>query len=464
MGKITIVGTGWTEGQLTLEGARALREGARVILHTRRCGCAAWLNGEGIAFESLDALYDSCEDFDAHARAVCAAVLEAGVGGDVVYCVADVRDRSVPPIVAAAGDRARVIAGPPVEGALLACVSGETRSVEASDWEDFHVTPREHCLIRELDSRELACEVKLKLMAAYPEETEIWLMNGDEAPARMPLYALDRAERYDHMTCALVPAQRSVTALERYDFEHLNEIMRILCAPNGCPWDRAQTHESLRTCLLEEAYEVMDAVDAGDPEHLYDELGDLLMQVALNAELARRHGEFDISDVTTAICHKMISRHTHVFGGDSAGDPDEVIGLWNRNKMAERGQSTYEEALRDVTRALPATLRAVKVLKRISETGMGDADAAEIARRCAEGLANLPKRGDEEAWLGMRLIELCGIARLMKVDPEIALNRATGRMIDRFAEIERKTVENGCGIGDLDPVTLRNYWDFVKLC
>ena len=464
MGEITIIGTGWTADQLTLAGAEALRGTGKVLLHTERCGCAGWLSDQGIAWTSLDALYESSEDFDEHAKAAAQAVLDAAEACDVAYCVADVRDRSVPPIVEAAGERARVIAGPPVEGPLLACLSGETRTVEASDWEDFHLTPREHCLIRELDSRELACEVKLKLMEAYPEETEIWLMNGGEAPMKRPLYEMDRADRYDHMTCALIPAQREITRLERYDFEHLNEIMRILAAPDGCPWDRAQTHESLRTCLLEEAYEVMDAIDAGDPDHLYDELGDLLMQVALNAELARRHGEFDISDVTTAICEKMIKRHTHIFGSDTAGTADAVLDLWSRNKMAERGQKTYEEALRDVTRTLPATLRAAKVLKRMAEAGLGDGDAAEIAGRCAAGLANLPGPEAAEAWLGARLAELCGIARLMKVDPEIALNGAVNRMIERFAEIERKIVEKGCSFGDLEPQTLKEYWDLVKLC
>ena len=165
MGTITIIGTGWLEGQLTLAGAQALQSGAKVLLHTSRCGCAAWLTGQGIPFDSLDALYDASEDFDDHAKAAAEAVLAIAEAGDVAYGVADVRDRSVPRILERAGERVRVIAGPPSEGALLACVSGETRCVEASDWEEFHLTPREHCLIRELDSRELACEVKLKLMA-----------------------------------------------------------------------------------------------------------------------------------------------------------------------------------------------------------------------------------------------------------------------------------------------------------
>ena len=464
MGVITVIGTGWKAGQLTLEAAEALRSGARVMLHTARCGCAAWLDDQGIAWESLDALYETCEDFDEHALAAAKAVLEAGAAGDVAYCVADIRDRTVPRILETGGANFRVIAGPPVEGALLALLTGQTRSVEASDWEDFSLTAREHCLIRELENRELAAEVKLRLMEVYPEETDVWLMNGGEAPVKLPLYKLDRAERYDHMTCALVRAEREITALERYDFEHLNEIMRILCGPGGCPWDRAQTHESLRTCMLEEAYEVIDAIDEGDTDHLYDELGDVLMQVAIHAELARRHGEFDITDVTTAICEKMISRHTHIFGDDPAVDADQVLDLWSRNKMAERGQHARWEAMEDITRALPATLRAVKVLKRAAEGGLRDEDAAELAGRCARKLAHLPTEANAEAWLGEVLMGICGVARLLKLDPELALNAAVKRFIERFGQIESKIAENGGNTEDLPLETLREYWDLVKLC
>lgn len=462
MGVITIVGTGWLEGELTLSAMEALKSGTRVILHTERCGCAAWLKAQGVAYESLDGLYETCEDFDAHAQAAASAVTEAAGKSDVVYGVADVRDRSVALVVQAAD--ARVIAGPPCEGALLAHASGETRSVEASDWEDFHLTARENCLVRELESRELACEVKLRLMAVYPEDTQVWLMRGGEAPEKRPLYELDRAEAYDHTTCALIPAQREITALERYDFEHLNEIMRRLCGPGGCPWDRAQTHQSLRTCMLEEAYEVIDTIDEGDMDHLYDELGDVLLQVAIHAEIARRHGEFDISDVTTAICEKMISRHTHIFGTDHVASAEQVLDLWSRNKMAERGQRTHVEAMRDVTRTLPATLRAVKVLKRCAEAGLGDGDERALAARCAEKLSTIPAEADAEAWLGEVLAGVCGVARLLKLDPEIALNAAVNRMIERFGKIEAEIAEKGCDFERLAPETLRDYWDLVKLC
>lgn len=457
MGSITVVGTGWTQGQLTLDAVDTMRSGARVILHTDRCGCAEWLDASGIAYETLDSLYESCEDFDEHASLAARAVMNAAEKDDVVYGVFDVRDRSVAALAAQA--EVRVIAGPPAEGALLALAAGEARCLEASDWEAFHLSAREHCFIRELDSRELACEVKLRLMDVYPEESDVWLLRGGQAPESMPLYALDRAEGFDHRTCVLVPAQKDIMKLERYDFGHLMEIIHFLTGPDGCPWDRVQTHETLRPYILEEAYEVIDAIDEGSPEHLYDELGDMLLQIALHAEIGSKHGEFDISDVTTAVCEKMIHRHTHVFGRDHAGDAGEVLGIWAKNKMAERGQKTRAEAMLDVTRTLPATLRAVKVMKRAADVGMAEADAALALDRCRDSLGHAM---DGEAGMGDALLALCDAARLEGVDPELALNGAVSRFIERFRSAEAQVLKAG-GFDAMTPEKLRYYWDLVKL-
>ena len=465
MGSIVIVGMGWTEGQLTLDATEAFRGAGRVLLHTDRCGGAAWLKRQGIAFESLDALYETCEDFDEHINLAAEAVLKAAGACDVVYGVLDVRDRTVAELASREAARVRVIAGPPAEGALLALAVGEAQTVEASDWEDCHFSAYANCLIRELDNRELAAELKLKLMGVYPEECEIWLLNGDAAPTKLPLYALDRCECYDHRTCVLVPAQRDVTKLERYDFDHFNDIIRFLMSPAGCPWDRVQTHETLRTCMLEEAYEVMDAIDEGDPAHLSEELGDMLLQIAMHAEYARLHGEFDISDVTTSIGEKMIHRHSHIFGRDHAGDPEQVIDLWNRNKMAERGQTTRTEVLRSVTRTLPALLRAVKVLKRSADVGLSEDDVKALARRLEMYIHALEGEApDAEAALGDALLVLCGIARKRDIDPEIALNAAINRFIERFESVEKRVAAEGKRMDEVPADTMKNlYWDLVKL-
>lgn len=463
MGKITVIGAGWTQGTLTLDAVEALKDSDAVVLHTDRCGCARWLKENGIPYASLDGLYEALDDFDAHAIAAAEAVLEASRDVSVAYVVADVRDQSVARLLERGGASVDVIPGPPTEGALLALARGETRLVAASEWDSFHPAAREDCLIREMDTRELAAEVKLRLMEAYPEEWSVWLLQGESHPVAIPLYTLDRQERFDHRTCVLVPAQTDITGLERYDFGHLNQIIRRLCAPDGCPWDRVQTHESLRTCLLEEAYEVIDAIDEDDPDHLYDELGDLLMLVALHAEIARRHGEFDMSDVTTAICQKLISRHTHIYGSDFARDEEQVLRLWDRNKMAERDQHTRTETLRSVTRSLPSTLRVVKVLKRSADVGLCDTDVEAVRGRCEALIRQGPADADAERYLGKLLFALAGLARLEKVDLEIALNREVDRFIVRFEAVEREIAANGLGFEDLTDETLRKYWNSVKL-
>ena len=454
MRDITVVGVGYEAGQLTLDAVAALTSGAEVWLHTARCGCAGWLTEKGIAFRSMDDLYDEYEDFDEHNEAVTDRLLEAAEEKEVVYGVFDVRDRTVSELTSRT-NHVRVIAGPPAEGALLGYVTGQTAVCEASGWEDFLLTSDRAALIRELDTRELAAEVKLKLSEHYPDETEIWVLS-DGSVRRIKLYELDRMEHYDHRTSVLVPAAEELTELERYDMGQLLRVMRRLLAPGGCPWDRAQTHESLRRYIVEEAYEVIDAIDAGDTAHLYDELGDMLFQIVFHSEIARLHGEFDFSDVTTAICEKMISRHTHIFGKDRVTDAESVADLWSRNKMAERGQKTYTETLRDIVRSLPAQLRACKAVKRC-ETALrlkADAKSAlEAAReRIGQGISS-------EETLGEALLAMMCAAKALDIDPELALNGAVDRLVRRFGELEEKT---GC-IDALSEEKRREYWSAVKL-
>lgn len=458
MGKISVVGVGYEPQQLTLEAVSLFRSGAQVILHTQRCGCAEWLRGEGIAFASLDALYDACEDFDEHARAAADAVREAAQSGDVVYAVFDVRDASVGALLDGGEKDVRVVAGVPAEGALFARAQDGAQLLAASDWENFCLTSAKCALVRELDSRELASEVKLKLMEVYPEEAEIAVRFGDGSIARTKLYNLDRLRGYDHRTCAFVPAEKSLTALERYGFDRLCEVIAVLCGPDGCPWDRAQTHASLRPYVIEEAYEVAGAIDEGDAGHLCDELGDMLLQVVLHAEIARQHGEFAIGDVTTAIAEKMIRRHSHVFGGDRAEDADAVSDLWARNKMAERGQRTVTESMRGVARALPSAMRAGKVLKRLDEACQRRESVAEAAASLARAATRAADGGAET--VGDALLAAAALARAADVEPETALTAATDRMIERFAAVE---AQMGADWQDLPADLREKYWNSVKL-
>lgn len=459
MGRIIVVGHGYEIGQLTLEAISLFKSGAKVVLHTERCGCAEWLKKENIGFETLDALYESCEDFDEHAQAAAEAICAAAQEGDVVYGVFDVRDRSIS-VLMDMQKNVRVVAGPPAEGALFARSQGAVEMLEASDWENYVLSSAKSALIREMDSRELASEVKLKLMEIYPDETAVFVCFADGTMAHTELYNLDRLKSYDHRTCALVTAEPELTHLERFDFERLQEIIRILLGPDGCPWDRAQTHVSLRPYIIEEAYEVVGAIDEDDPYHLYDELGDMMLQVLLHAEIARKHGEFDITDVITAISEKMVSRHSHIFGGDQAADEDAVTDLWNKNKMAERGQTTYTESMRDVAKSLPAMLRASKLLKRLDNACRVDQSLEDALKAAKASVEKIARSKNVEASVGDALLQLVAAARAAKVDPEIALNAASDRMIDRFAKLES---QQSAGMDHASEDTLRQYWNSVKL-
>lgn len=205
MGSITIVGVGFSEEQLTLGAVRALESGAQVILHTAQCGVSEYLDKKGIAYTSLDDLYEQFEDFDEHAEAAANAVAKSAKKADVVYCVMDVRDSSASLLAA---DGAAVIPGPSAEGMLMAFAEGAVQLFFASDWENMRPDAGMCAIVREIDNHELACEVKLRLMEAYPDDAETVVLTPDGRIKRIELYDLDRQEQYDHRFSALIMAEK----------------------------------------------------------------------------------------------------------------------------------------------------------------------------------------------------------------------------------------------------------------
>ena len=448
---IDIIGLGLTEDTLTMGAQRLLKGGSRIVLHTGRIGAADWLRENEIAFSTLDALYEEADDFDEHAEAAAEAILDIAEEENVVYGVIDLRDESVAQLLAQAQDSVRLHPGVPVDGELSAFCTGSTYCVSASDCENFQLRADQAALIREIDSAQMASEVKLKLMDVYPDEAQVWLLSAGNLQ-RIELMDLDRTEGYDHRCCALVLPCEKITDQQRFSFADLMRIVERLQGRGGCPWDRAQTHQSFKADLIEEAYEVADAIDSDDPFELADELGDVLFDVASHAELGRRTGEFDITDVTTAICEKMIRRHPKVFGN---GAVDADGSEWDRKKLEERRLSSYTQLLRDITRSLPATSRAVKVQNRMVKYGLEDRpaqvwldDLTNAAEQMRLADADLP------TVLGEALTALCCFARSTQVDPEIALNAATARRIDRFAR-----AEEGVCWDDLSAEEKQNRWE-----
>lgn len=221
-----------------------------------------------------------------------------------------------------------------------------------------------------------------------------------------------------------------------YNIQDLIEIVDLLRGPGGCPWDREQTHESIRKDLLEEAYEAADAIDTGDLANLKEELGDVLLQVVFHTSIERERSGLTLDEVANGICKKLIFRHPHVFGCVQVENTDQVLTNWEALKKEEKGQQTQADVLRAVARALPALWRADKVLKKAEKAGYENPD--ESTRR--EQLTHLVQRSaeaaDREVAVGEVLFAAVNLARAMGVDPEQALTGATDRFIDRFAQSE----------------------------
>jgi len=428
MKQIQIIGIGWYEDDLTLGAVRALRAAEKIVLKTGRCGCSEWLKSEGILFDTLDALYEQCEDFDELTEEAAKAVISAAQESRVAYCVNDLSDKTCALICEAAQEKVELIAGVSEGNALLPFAGDDVRIVSAADADRFEADARVATLVRELDNPMLASDIKLKLSERYPEEMDILICDAGGKITKIPLCDLDRMETYDHRVCALIPAVRELDRLERFDVKHLEEIMRRLRDFDGCPWDREQTHESLKRYLVEEAYEAVDAIDRDDPDDLYDELGDVLLQVVFHADIARQYGEFELSDVTTAICRKMIRRHPHVFSTAQADNPDEVSLLWDEIKKKEKAQRTGTDALKDVAGSMPALMRAAKVCKRACKQGAEAPDASKA-------WTDWTKNSDGKA-LGRLLFALAGEANRMGLEAELSLNGETDRFIQKFAAAE----------------------------
>ena len=255
---------------------------------------------------------------------------------------------------------------------------------------------------------------------------------------------------------------------DSYGIQDLAEIVRILRAPGGCPWDREQTHKTIRRDFLEETYEVIEAINKNDTELIKEELGDVLLQVVFHSQIETEKGSFDLNDVADGICKKMIERHPHVFGTAVAENSEQVLENWDAIKKRTKNQKSQTDSMLSVPREFPALMRADKVQKKASKAGF-DWDSAEGAfDKVEEELAELKaavEKGDgtntlEE--LGDLLFSVVNVSRFIGVDSEEALTKATDKFIDRFSKVEKLAAEKGIDMKSAELRELDKLWDIAK--
>lgn len=256
---------------------------------------------------------------------------------------------------------------------------------------------------------------------------------------------------------------------DRYDINDLLKIMELLRSPGGCPWDAEQTHESIRNSLIEETYEVIEAINKNDRELLLEELGDVLLQVVFHAQMEKEKESFDFTDVCDGICKKLVERHPHVFGTVSVENTDDVLRNWDDIKRKSKGQKTQGSAMEKIPRELPALMRAEKIQSKAKKVGFdwpeigGALDALESEIKELKAAMQSGVQDEIDGELGDVLFSCVNVSRFLKVDPELALTRSNEKFIRRFLEVERLAAEKGINMKEKTIEELDELWNQAKI-
>lgn len=255
---------------------------------------------------------------------------------------------------------------------------------------------------------------------------------------------------------------------KKYTIEDLLKIMERLRQPDGCPWDKVQTHESIKKSLIEESYEAIDALDSKDDKAFANELGDVLLQVVFHSQIAKERGAFDFDDVVNEISTKLVTRHTHVFGKEHAGNEDEALTYWEANKKKEKGLKTYSDMLNDVPHYYPALMRAEKVQKKAKGVGFDWDNIGDVYAKVYEEIDELKQAQAEkskehiEEEYGDLLFAAVNLGRFLGVTPETALADASNKFVKRFEKMEQEAVKENKDLAQMSLEEMDAIWNRIK--
>ena len=477
--KIMGLGPGAYEA-LTIGAIKELKNNKNIYFRTEKHPTVDFLKDEGIKFESYDHAYEKYDSFDDVYKYIAEDLItKIKDDEDLIYAVPGhplVAEKSVInlielckenniqyevlPAVSFVDAMMEALQVDPIEGVKI---------IDAFDMKNQILDKRIGTIITQVYNNFIASEVKLRLLEGYEDDTEIIFVRaagveGLESIRKIPLYELDWQEDIDYLTSIYIPKDLG----NKKDFQDLLDIIETLRNPGGCPWDREQTHESLKSALLEECYEVIDAIENEDEDALIEELGDVLLQVVFHASIGKEDGYFDIMDVIGGISNKMINRHPHVFGSEEANTSEQVLVNWDEIKKEEKGIKTLTEEMQNIAKSLPAATRAYKVQKKAKKVGFDWDDVNCAMDKVKEELNeikevyNCEDKSIIEGEVGDLLFACINVARFLEVDGELALDKTIKKFIKRFSYIENEAIKNNKNLKDMTLEEMDKLWEEAK--
>jgi tetrapyrrole methylase family protein/MazG family protein len=470
MNTITVVGLGPGRPELlTLEAREALGQAIPVILRTRRHPTVAAITGND-EFRDCDDIYQLGGSFEDVYQAIVERVLAVAAVSDVVYAVPGhplLAERTVPLLAARAADAGhRVVILPAVSFADAASVAlgVDLAGMQICDATDVRIDAQRPALIGQVYDRDTATRLKMALLDVYPAMHAIRVVHAAGTPGERvvetTLAALDH-QPPGYLDTVYVPGLDPLDDVRRLD--GIAWVVRRLHADGGCPWDREQTHLSLRKYLLEEAYEALEAIDSGDPAALAEELGDVLLQVLMHAEVGARSGTVELGDITEGIARKLVRRHSHVFADGTATTAAEVEESWDRRKQAEKAR---ESILDGLPAALPALALSQSIQGRVRRAGFDwpglEGPLDKLVEEVRELTAAEPGPGQEEE-MGDLLFVLAGIAQRLGIEAEDALRAANAKFKRRYVALELAAARRSLDLRTLTTAELEALWADAKL-
>lgn len=473
---ITIVGLGPGDGRfLTREAWDLLANAERVFLRTRRHPAVDDLPAH-VSLVSFDELYDTADSFTAVYDQIVSQLLDHGRQQNIIYAVPGhpfIGESTVTRLVQEAEKvnvPIHIVAGLSFMEPALTAVQADGLdglqlfdAIELTQYLYPPINPDFPALLGQVYSRFLANELKLLLNQIYPDDHPVALIHAagsaNETIEHIPLYAIDRSEKIAHLTSLFLPPLPLVSSLAA-----LAETVAVLRSPNGCPWDQEQTPQSMRAGFLEEAAEVIEALDIGDQTELREELGDMLYHIVMQAQMASETGEFTLVDVIAGIEAKLKYRHPHVWGDWQVANSDEVLQNWEILKQSEKNRRP-NSILDNVPGALPALARSQKIQKRVRKVGFDWPNISGVYEKLEEEILELKaaqtksERVDE---LGDVIFVLANIANWLDVDAESALREANLKFTRRFQAVEQLAKKRGLDLTQLTFSALDALWQEVK--